>query len=187
VLILTGLAVGAILSAGISFLSLLDTDVLASYQAFSVGSLAAVLEESLVMPLVLIALSFVASLFLSPTLDLLRLGDAMATHLGVRVRAVRLVSMLLASAAAAAAVSFAGLLGFVGLMAPHISAYFVGAKLCRRLPAAALCGALLVVGADFIGRLAFAPGEMPVGVLMSLFGAPFFLFLLFRKGGETNA
>ena len=139
------------------------------------------------MPLALIAVAFVASLLLSSTVDLLSLGDAMATHLGVRVRAVRLASMLLASAAAAAAVSFAGLLGFVGLMAPHISARFVGGKLRHRIPAAVLCGAFLVVGADFIGRLAFAPGEMPVGVLMSLLGAPFFLFLLLRKGEEKHA
>lgn len=186
-LILTGLAIGAILSAGISFFSLLDSDVLASYQSFSVGSLAAVLGEALVLPGILVLLSLAASLFLAPTLDLLSLGDAMAGHLGVRVRAVRLVAMLLASAAAAAAVSFAGLLGFVGLMAPHISARFVGGKLRRRLPAAALCGAVLVVGADFLGRLVFAPGEMPVGVLMSLLGAPFFLVLLLRKGGHSHA
>jgi iron complex transport system permease protein len=186
-LVLTGLAIGAILSAGISFLSLLDTDVLASYQAFSVGSLAAVLGESLLLPAVFILLSLAASLFLAPAVDLLGLGDAMASHLGVRVRAVRLACMLFASASAAAAVSFAGLLGFVGLMAPHISSCFVGGKLRARLPAAALCGALLVVSADLIGRLAFAPGEMPVGVLMSLLGAPFFLFLLLKKGGSIHA
>ena len=187
VLVLTGLAIGAILSAGISLLSLLDTDVLASYQAFSVGSLAAVAGESLVVPAFLILLSFVSAMVLAPTLDLLSFGDAMAGYLGVRVKLVRFLAMLLSSLGAAAAVSFAGLLGFVGLMAPHISAYFVGSKLRVRLPAAALAGAVLVVGADLFGRLVFAPGEMPVGVLMGLLGAPFFLVLLLKKGGRYGA
>lgn len=186
-LVLIGLAIGAILSAGISLLSLLDTDVLASYQAFSVGSLAAVMTESLVLPALLILVSITVSLVIAPSMDLLAFGGSMAGHLGVRVKALRLFAMILASLSAAAAVSFAGLLGFVGLMAPHISSRFVGSKLRVRIPASVLCGAVLVVAADLCGRLLFSPGEIPVGVLMSLLGAPFFLVLLLRKGGGENA
>ena len=183
-LVLTGLAIGAVLSAGISLLSLLDTDVLASYQAFSVGSLAAVRAEALWVPAGLVLLAFLFALSLASPLDVLRLGEPMAALLGIRVQALSLLVMVLSSVLAASAVSFVGLLGFVGLMAPHIAAFFVGSKTRVRLLATALMGSILVVAADFLGRIVLAPGEMPVGVLMSLLGAPFFLFLLFRKGEE---
>ncbi len=186
-LVLTGLAIGAILSAGISLLALLDTDVLASYQAFSVGSLASVMMESLLLPALLILASLAVSLVFASSMDLLAFGGGMAGRLGIRVKPLRLLTMLLASLSAAAAVSFAGLLGFVGLMAPHISSRFVRSRLRVRIPASALCGALLVVAADLCGRLLFSPGEIPVGVLMSLLGAPFFLILLLRKGDGEYA
>ena len=94
--------------------------------------------------------------------------------------------MLIASASAGAAVSVVGLLGFVGLMSPHIARALVGADARRLIPAAALVGADLVLAADLCGRVVFAPGEMPVGVLMALLGAPFFLGILLR-GGKRDA
>lgn len=178
--VLSGMAFSAILSAGISLLSLLDSDVLVSYNAFSVGSLAGVAPESLIMPAVLTVLAIGASMAAARKIDLLALGAPIASSLGVNVRALRIFCMLTASALAGAAVSVVGLLGFVGLMAPHIARALVGADNSRLIPAAALVGADLVLAADLCGRVLFSPGEMAVGVLMALLGAPFFLVILLR-------
>ena len=91
-----------------------------------------------------------------------------------------------AAASAAAVVSYAGLLGFVGLVVPHITRRLTGERPVRMLPVSALLGAILVVLADLIGRTLFAPSELPVGILMSLIGAPFFLILLFRRKNHAG-
>lgn len=180
--VLTGLSVQAILSAGISFLSLIDTDALTAYNAFSVGSLSGVKLSSLLLPLVFVLLSLLFSFLFASRLSLLSLGDGMAHSLGVRVKALRLLAMLAASLSASAAVSFAGMLGFVGLVSPHIARRLFGGSFRRLLLPTVLIGALTVALADMLGRTLFAPTELPVGILMALFGAPFFLFLLLRKG-----
>lgn len=184
--VLSGIAFSAILSAGISLLSLLDSDVLVNYNAFSVGSLAGAEAKGLVLPAILIILSLTAASFAARKINLLALGAPIATSLGVKVQVLRVLCMLLASASAGAAVSAVGLLGFVGLMSPHIARALVGADAKRLIPCTALVGADLVLAADLCGRVIFAPGEMPVGVLMALLGAPFFLGILL-KGGHRDA
>ena len=184
--VLSGIAFSAILSAGISLLSLLDSDVLVNYNAFSVGSLAGAEAKGLVLPAILIILSLTAASFAARKINLLALGAPIATSLGVKVQVLRVLCMLLASASAGAAVSAVGLLGFVGLMSPHIARALVGADARRLIPCTALVGADLVLTADLCGRVVFAPGEMPVGVLMALLGAPFFLGILL-KGGHRDA
>jgi iron complex transport system permease protein len=184
--VLSGIAFSAILSAGISLLSLLDADVLVNYNAFSVGSLAGSRADELILPAILIMLALGAAIFAAKKINILALGAPIATSLGVRVKALRVFCMLLASAAAGAAVSAVGLLGFVGLMSPHIARALVGADARRLIPCTALVGADLVLAADLCGRVIFAPGEMPVGVLMALLGAPFFLTILL-KGGRRDA
>ena len=184
--VLSGIAFSAILSAGISLLSLLDSDVLVSYNAFSVGSLAGAEVKNLVLPAVLVTLAVVVSCFFSSKLNILTLGAPLASSLGVNVRFMRIFSMLIASVLAGAAVSAVGLLGFVGLMSPHIARALVGPDARRLIPFTALVGADLVIAADLCGRVIFAPGEMPVGVLMALLGAPFFLAILL-KGGHRDA
>ena len=184
--VLVGLAFGSILSAGISLLSLLDSDVLADYNAFSIGSLSGVGLSDIALPAVFVTISFALTRVTAHRINLLSLGDTAAEALGVNVRRLRALCMLLASASAAAAVSFSGLLGFVGLMAPHIARAFFGADVRRLVTPTAMFGALLVVASDLLGRLIFAPSELPVGIIMSLLGAPFFLGLL-MVGGRKNA
>ena len=184
--VLSGIAFSAILSAGISLFSLLDADVLVNYNAFSVGSLAGSRADELILPAILIMLALGAAIFAAKKINILALGAPIATSLGVRVKALRVFCMLLASAAAGAAVSAVGLLGFVGLMSPHIARALVGADARRLIPCTALVGADLLLAADLCGRVIFAPGEMPVGVLMALLGAPFFLTILL-KGGRRDA
>ena len=179
--ILAGIAVQAVLSAGISFFSLLDTDVLVSYNYFSVGGLSNSSTDLLWLPGTIIFLGLAVSLAFSGKIQLLCLGDSMALSLGVKVKQVRMLCLVCASASAAAVVSVAGLLGFVGLMVPHISRKLAGTQTAPLLAVSAAVGSILVLTADLVGRTAFAPSEVPVGIVMSLIGAPFFFILLMRR------
>ncbi len=179
--VLAGVAVSSVFSAGISFLALRYPDVLSSYAAFSVGGFSDVALKQFPLPAAMIVVCLAVSLILAPKLELLCLGDDGARALGVPVRTVRLTAIILSSALCAAAVSFAGLLGFVGLIVPHIVRRLINAGLRLRLWDAALCGASLVVISDLAGRTLLAPGELPAGMIMAFMGAPFFIFLLLRK------
>ena len=118
-------------------------------------------------------------------LDVLCLGDETAQSVGLRVRTTRTVLLLLSSLLAGAAVSFSGLVGFVGLMSPHMVRRMVGAEHRRLLPLSMLVGAVLMLICDTVSRTAFAPYELPVGILLSLAGGPFFLLMLL-KGGRAH-
>jgi len=179
--VLAGVALTSVINATISFITLLDTDAVSSYNYFSIGGLAGIQLSELVLPTVLILLSFLVSLLLSRPLETLRLGDSTAKALGVRVTALRTLALICASASAAAAVSFAGLLGFVGLVVPHVARGLVGGRISRLLPSSALLGGILVLSSDLLGRTLLSPTEIPVGILMALLGAPFFLYLLTRR------
>ncbi len=179
--VLAGMALTTVLNAGISFVSLLDADVVGMYRYFSIGTLAGVQLKQLMVPCGMIVLSLALSLTFARPMDALCLGDATATALGVPVKKLRVICLLCASASAAAVVSFAGLLGFVGLIVPHIAKKLAGEQPVRSLPVAALTGGVLVITADLLGRTLFAPSELPVGILMSLVGGPYFLILLCRR------
>lgn len=185
--ILAGIAFTAILNAAISFLSLLDTDVLTAYNYFSVGGLSGVQAKSLIVPGAVIFVCIGLCLCLARRINLLCLGDGLASSLGVRVRLLRTVCLILASASAGAVVSFAGLLGFVGLVIPHIARRLFGMNTKRLLAAAPILGAVLVLLGDLLGRVALAPTEIPVGIVMSAIGAPFFFGLLLKKSGGNYA
>ena len=129
----------------------------------------------------IIALCLVGAILLSRKLHLFSLGDTLAASLGVRVKRVRLFSLLLAAASAAAAVSFAGLLGFVGLVVPHISRRLSKEDTHTQLLLSALGGGILLLLADLVGRVLFSPTEIPVGIFTALLGVPFFLTLLFGR------
>ncbi len=185
-LVLCGVACTTVFQAGISFLTLLDTDALVSYSAFSMGGLSGVTLRQLAIPAVLIVLCLLMSRIFAGKINTLCLGDELASCVGIHVRTMRLICLILASASAASVVSYAGLLGFVGLMAPHITRALVGGDVRRQLRAAPAVGAILVIVSDLIGRTILAPTEIPVGVLMALLGAPFFFFLLYQ-GRRTHA
>lgn len=180
-ILLIGIAITTLFNAAISFLSLLDEGILAQYNHFTVGSLRGLHMQELLVPGVIIFLGFCGALALSGRLSVLSLGDAAASALGVRVKALRLGALGCAAACAAAVVSFTGLLGFVGLVVPHIGRALAGERPGRLLPVSALVGGILVILADLLGRTLFAPSELPVGILMSLVGAPYFLILLIRR------
>lgn len=180
-LVLAGVAVSGMLSAGVDLVLTLVPDALVGYSDFRIGGLAQVSMNKAAPAAWVILPCLAALLLLAGELDVLALGEDVAHSLGLRVRAVRLALLALAAALAGAAVSFAGLLGFVGLVAPHIARRLVGSEAKRLLPGAALLGALLLTLCDVAARVLFAPFELPVGIVLSLAGGPFFLWLLFRQ------
>ena len=177
--ILAGIALTALLNAAISFINLLFDDVLIVYNNFSVGGLSGVFITDLIFPAVMIALSLILALILSRRISLLSLGDGCASAFGINVRLLRICALICASASAAAAVSFAGLIGFVGLAVPHIARKITKKTLC--LGASAMLGAITLTLSDTLGRVLFAPSEIPVGIITALLGAPFFLYLLLKQ------
>ena len=179
--ILAGVAVGTLFNAGIAFLSQLYPDILLSYSTFSAGGFSEIYAKDLIVPGIMIGIGILCAQLLAGKLNLLCLGDELAQSLGVRVRLVRLAALVLASALCAAVVSFAGLLGFVGLMVPHIARRLVGRDIRILTPACSLAGASLVILSDLAARTLFSPAELPAGILMAALGAPFFLYLLFRR------
>ncbi|MBO5354721.1 MAG: iron ABC transporter permease [Clostridia bacterium] len=179
--VLCGVAFSALFGAGISFFSVLDDDLLASYTGFSIGGLQGVTLRELYFPIPIILICFIGALLLSRKLELFCLGDSLAHSLGVSVKRVRLFALVLAAASAAAAVSFAGLLGFVGLLVPHIARKLTRGNARREILLSPVGGAVLLLLADLFGRVLFSPTEIPVGIFTALLGVPFFLSLLLGR------
>ena len=177
-LILAGVAVSSFLSAWITALMLFFPDRVHSVLGFMVGGLAARTWQHLFIMLPYAAGGFVLVLGCAGRLNLLMLGDEMAQSLGIHVERTRLVLIALAALLAASAVSVAGLLGFVGLMVPHMTRMIIGSDHRYLIPGCALMGAALLMACDTLARVALDPVEVPVGVIMALLGAPFFLYLL---------
>lgn len=184
-LVLAGLAVSGMLTAGLNTLKLLWPEIVASSPGFMTGGLSGVTMSMLAAALPYLAAGLLLAVLLAVDLNVLCLGEESAAGLGLHVTRTRFLGILAAALLAGAAVSFAGLLSFVGLLAPHIVRRFVGTDHRVLIPASALLGAAFVVFCDIIARMLFAPFELPVGILLSLIGGPFFLHLLLhRKRGR---
>ncbi|HZJ87895.1 MAG TPA: iron ABC transporter permease, partial [Sphaerochaeta sp.] len=180
-LLLTGVALNYILSALMTLLLFMNQEQYQRILYWSLGSFSSATWTHVRM-LALLAAFVMSPLALSHrSLDLLLLDDASALASGLSVRRVRLAVLLPASIATAICVSFFGVIGFIGLVAPHISRLLVGPKHSRLLPAASLFGGILLLGSDTLARILLPSGELPVGVITSLLGVPLFLYLL-RSG-----
>lgn len=180
-IILAGVAVTSLLNAGISLISRLDPDILSYYNDFAVGGLGGSSVQELIVPMIMIAAALLLLLYFSKDVDAMMLGDSLSGSLGVNVRLVKWISVLASSAAAGAVVSFAGLLGFVGLIVPHMARKIFGVRTKSTLLSSALLGAIVVLIADTVGRSVFPGTEIPVGIVMAFIGVPFFLYLIFRR------
>ena len=179
-LLLTGYAVGSLLAAGLAMTMYLSGANLRQIFAFLLGGLegASWMRLGIAAPLVLCG--SVAILLRARSLNGLLLGEEAAAHLGIDVRRERRVLLGLATLVTAAAVAVSGLIGFVGLVAPHLVRLVVGPNARNVLPLSAILGAVLLVAADLVARLL---GEIPVGVVTAVIGAPFFLALLRSSRG----
>lgn len=183
-LLLAGVAMAAILGAVRSFLMLALSDETVSLQVVMSWVLGGIQTPSWrgILLLAAIALACLAlSLLFARRLDLLGLGETMATAFGLDTRRVVAQAVLAGSVIVAAAVAFGGLVAFVGLAAPHIARWLVGPLHRPLLPASALVGAILVTLADAIARAALPPAEIPLGLVTAVAGGPFFILLLARR------
>ncbi len=176
-LLLTGYAVGSLLAAGLAMAMYVSGSGLRQIFAYLLGGFEAAswIRVATTTPLILGAAAFIA--LRARVLDGLLLGEEAAAHLGVDVRRERAILLALAALVTAAAVAVSGLIGFVGLVVPHLVRLATGPQARAVLPLAALYGAALMVFADVAARLL---GEIPVGVVTAVIGAPFFLVLLRR-------
>ena len=181
--VLAGVAVTACLSAVTETIVTMVPDAALASMDFRVGGFSAVNQTRLLPAGILIILGIIIVCTLTNELDVLSLGDDTAHALGLSVSALRNGMLTLAALLAGASVSFAGILGFVGLIVPHISRRIVGNESGRLMPFCALAGAGFVSLCDLIARMIFAPFELPTGIILSFLGGPFFIWLLRRKKG----
>jgi iron complex transport system permease protein len=179
-LALTGIALGAVADSLIRFMLVKWPTDINSALVWLVGSLYGRNRTSVieVLPWAVVLIPLI--LFYAHRLDVLGLGDDLATGLGERVERTRFVTLLLAVSLASAAVAVAGAIGFVGLIAPHIARRLVGSEHLRYLPVSGLLGILLMLTADTIGRGIHPPLDIPAGLITAFIGGPYFLFLLAR-------
>lgn len=186
--ILGGVAVNAFLNALSEAVSALIPEVGMLAGDFRVGGFGSVSYVRLIPAGVLICLALLLVFSLHNELDVLTLGEETARGLGMPVKKIRTLLLVLAAMLAGAAVSFAGLLGFVGLMIPHGVRRLTGSESKYLLPLCAVVGAAFVTLCDTAARVVFSPFELPVGILLSVLGGPTFLLLLMKqKGGRAHA
>lgn len=186
-LILTGIAVNAIAGAMTGYLTFLaDDQQLRSIVFWTLGSLGGATWPAVrtLLPFVLIGVALMIKI--APSLNLLVLGESEARHLGVNTERVRIGVIVLAALMAGASVAVAGMIGFVGLIVPHLIRLIAGPDNRLLIPASALGGATLMLLADLAARTLVVPAELPLGVVTALVGGPFFLWLLHRTRREQG-
>lgn len=184
-IVLAGVAVSSLLNAITSGLMVINSDVLEVTYSWLLGSLSGRSWSAVntIWPYSLIGLA--VAMFISPKLNLFGLGDEVASSVGLRVGLYRIVILLTAAVLAGSAVSVSGTIGFIGLIAPHSARLLIGGDHKYLVPLSAIFGAMLLVLSDTVARTIFQPVELSVGIITAFLGAPFFLFILLRKGKGT--
>ncbi|MEN9844529.1 MAG: hypothetical protein RLZZ612_2358 [Pseudomonadota bacterium] len=185
-MLLAGIAINAVAGAGLGLLSYIATDEqLRSLQFWMLGSLGGARWSAVGLVVGLVVVTLALALPLARALNALSLGEAQASLLGVDVRRLQQRAVLTAAVAVGAITATTGIIGFVGLIAPHVVRLLAGPDHRVLLPASALLGAALVLLADAAARTLAQPAELPLGVLTALLGGPFFLVLLRTSGGRA--
>lgn len=183
-MLLAGVAFGALSGAIMGLFSYISDDrQLRDLSFWSLGSLSGATWTKVMAIAPLVVPVLFATPFLARGLNALSLGEAEAFHLGVPVQRVKACAILLVAVAVGASVAGAGMIGFVGIVVPHVLRLMAGPDHRWLLPASALLGAALLVSADTVARTLVAPAELPIGILTAAIGAPFFLWLLLRRQG----
>jgi iron complex transport system permease protein len=180
-LLLAGVVMNAVLVAFQTLILTLSPNAQFGIQAlfnWLAGGIAVTSWSPIVLVGIIILVGMVFAFMLSTVLDVFGLGEESAAYLGMHVERYKLLIIIVASLLTAAAVSISGLIGFVGLVTPHVMRLLLGPRHRLLLPASALGGAIFLVLADLLARVVIAPAVLPVGVFTALVGAPFFLLLL---------
>lgn len=179
-LVMAGVIVGSVMSAGVSFIKVLAGDMIGSVSMFLIGSLSAVDPDRLAMLAAIVVTGCAAALIGAYRLNVMMLGDGEARQLGVNVGRTRAFFCIVATALTASCVAACGTIGFVGLIVPHVARRLVGSDNRRVIPLSMAGGALLLLTADTVSRV-LLPRELPVGVMTTLLGGPFFMWLFIRE------
>jgi iron complex transport system permease protein len=182
-IILAGVAVGYLFSALISLIQYIipEHEVLEAIVFWLMGGLTSVTWESIFIPFVIVSVTLIFMMQQSWNLNVMSLGEEAATSVGVNSKHVLVICMTLSTLSTASVVAFTGVIGFVGLTSPHISRLLVGNDNRFLLPCSAVVGALLLLCSDTAARLVIMPIEIPVGIITSLLGVPFFIYLLYSR------
>ncbi len=181
-MLLAGIAINAVAGAGTGLMTFIaDDDQLRDLMFWTLGSLGGATWQSLavVAPCILVCVG--AAPFLARPLNAMLLGEAEARHLGVETQRLKRLVIALSALAVGAAVAVSGIIGFVGLVVPHLLRLALGPDHRTLLPGSALLGGALLLGADLLARTVVAPAELPIGIVTALVGGPFFLWLLLRQ------
>lgn len=186
-IILSGVAINTVLGAYNSFLQMLNSDNLSNVLAFMNGSLSGASWQQIYVITVYSVIGLVLAFCCVKSANILQLGDEMATSLGVNVSRVRIFLSAVGAFLAASTVAVAGMIGFLGLVVPHIARMLVGSDYKALLPVSTLLGAVLLLAADTLGRVLIAGMEIPVGIVMAATGGPFFLYMLRKKGKVSGS
>ncbi|MGE6106458.1 FecCD family ABC transporter permease [Aeromonas sobria] len=182
VMLLAGVAITAFSFAVIGLLTYLaDDQMLRNLSLWQLGTLAAGKPADVALSLATLALLLWLFMRDAGPLNALLLGEGEARHLGVNVQALKGRLILLTAMGVGVAVAVSGMIGFVGLVVPHLVRLLAGPNHARLLPLCALMGAALLLGADMLARTLLAPAELPVGIITALLGAPFFIWLLVKR------
>ncbi len=179
-LIIAGIIISSILSSGVSFTKMLSGENVSAIVFWIMGSLSAKGwgDVSLIMPTVTIGT--IISTLLAKKLDIMALGDDNAKSLGVNADRVRFIYLIIGSSMTAICVSICGVIGFIGLIVPHLLRFWITAKNSQLIPLSAMFGAVLLMVSDNASRI-FSSGEIPVGVITTIIGGPFFIFIFTRR------
>lgn len=181
-IILSGVAINTVLGAYTSFLQMLNSDNLSNVLAFMNGSLSGGSWDEVYVITAYASLGLVLAFGCIKSANILQLGDDVARSLGVNVSVVRILLSAVGAFLAAATVAVAGMIGFIGLVVPHIARMLVGSDYRALLPVSTLLGAVMLLAADTLGRTMITGMEIPVGIVMAATGGPFFLYMLRKKG-----
>lgn len=180
-IILSGVAVNALCGGVIGYLTIMYSDRLPSAVQWLNGSLAAKGNNALTMILPYATVGWILSIFTIRKANIIRMGDQVASNLGENTNRIRILLSLLAVFLSAVSVAAIGMIGFVGLVIPHMARLMVGSDYKYQLPMSMGLGALVLLLADTGGRTLFAPLDIPAGILMAVIGAPYFLYLMRRR------
>ena len=182
ILLLTGIALGALVSGITSAIMMVATQDLNRVLFWLMGGLFAKNWNDVWTVVPYLCIGYAVIFSYCRELNAMLLGDEKAHHLGINVTRVRLILLAMSALVTSAAVSVSGIIGFVGLIVPHMMRLIVGPDHKALLPASILAGGCLLVLSDLVARTIVAPMEIPVGVITAFLGCPFFLFLLLRRG-----
>lgn len=186
-LLLAGIALNALCLALIGVLTYISTDQqLRQFSLWGMGSLGQAQWPMLLVTSTLAIPGMLATLYYARRLNVLQLGDEEAHYLGINVKRTKYALLLLSSLLVGVAVAVSGVIGFIGLIIPHLMRLHVGADHRWLIPGSILGGACLLLFADTLARTLLAPAEMPVGLLSSLIGGPYFLWLIVQHKGRSN-